>query len=155
VLVFPIDRFSCLRENTAERDIPYKRYDHRTRASQASLLGILYDEVTEGDEEHYQSRIVYPVLDLSLMDRLEYGIFLDDIEKETYWNYTFPQTYLKPRFDDLMGAYKSGRIPSEWRLVAGIFPPVGDEDELHLTVLLKPVEHGLGFKTAYCASRYR
>ena len=109
----------------------------------------------EDDRERYQSHTDYPVLDLSMMESLEDGIILEDIEKEAYWDCTFTQTYLKPRFDDLMGAYKSGRIPSDWRLVSGIFPDVGDEDELHLTVLLKPVKHEVGFKTAYCISRYR
>ncbi|KAJ3520958.1 hypothetical protein NMY22_g12518 [Coprinellus aureogranulatus] len=134
----------------AARRSSHTWYTHQTRASQAALLEVIYEQ--ESDNEQYNSNTIYPVFDCSFMDSLDEDSYIEDILEGAYWDDSFPQTYLRPRLDSLMKAYNDGTVAPGWRLADGIFPSIGDESSIHLAVLLKPVEGG--FRTIYCVPRY-
>ena len=129
-------------------------YSHRTRASQAALLEVIYHE--EPSDERYHTRTAYPIFNCSspetaLEIRKSVGDISGDIPSPGDARLeTFPQT----RLNSLKEAYRSGRTPEGWRLAECVFPPVfGDKVPIRLVSLLKPVE--AGYKTAYCVALYR
>ena len=58
-----------------------------------------------------------------------------------------------PRLESLCTEYAAGHFPPDWRIAEGVFPSLGDERAIHLTVLFKPAENG--FRSIYCVVRYR
>ncbi|TEB27132.1 hypothetical protein FA13DRAFT_1776560 [Coprinellus micaceus] len=132
-------------------------YDSRTRGSHAALLEVAYAE---------EARHQYA--DHSVLPLFSFGWLTDDSggahdhllsSVETYWGRhgtspaSFPQEYLRPRYESLVAEYVAGNYPSGWRLVEGNFPPYGDEKAIYVTALLKPA--GSGYRTICCIARFK
>jgi hypothetical protein len=132
-------------------------YDNRTRGSHATLLEVTYAE---------EARPQYA--DCSLLPVFHFGWMPEDSGSahdhhfsgiDMYWGRswtsptTFPQEYLRPRFESLVTDYVLGKYPSDWRLVEGNFPPYGDEKAVYVTALLRPADSG--YRSAYCVARFK
>ncbi|TEB09513.1 hypothetical protein FA13DRAFT_1722489 [Coprinellus micaceus] len=113
-------------------------------------------ETSIGKEEEqilgYDARDTLPVFDFTQVDALEKRSHTETYpDQEQCWNGSFGQTYLKDRLWTVVTTFRSGSVPAGWRLVQGIFPPLGKDQSIELLVLLKPV--GAGYRTAYCMAR--
>ncbi|KAJ3539064.1 hypothetical protein NMY22_g4903 [Coprinellus aureogranulatus] len=132
-------------------------YDRATRASQATLVEIIYNET---DCPEFASRDVMPIFDCMNMEGLSLRkYYLQDLTDEDGW-WVRPETpsdlkfsaHLRPRLGSLIDDYKSGELPDGWRLAEAVVPPFGPERYIFLTVLLKPV--GGKYESVYCIPRY-
>lgn len=123
-------------------------YSHETRAGQAAILEIIYED--EPGREQYNDLAFYPVF--NFVHSLEGASRVEYVDNSSYWDDTMKQSYLLPRFNSLINAYRSACFPSDWRLAECVFPLIGGGGTIHLISLLKPVESSL--RTVYCVSRY-
>ncbi|TEB28329.1 hypothetical protein FA13DRAFT_1735715 [Coprinellus micaceus] len=143
-----LHREECPRASQVHADLRASRtwYSHEIMAYQASLLEIIYNEecVPELDE----SRTIYPVFDCVFKDgTLEVtkeGVGIAERNTPRHWPCPLPPQ--PRRLDSLLEANRLGIIPSDWRLVEGIFPrTVGGGDDcttIRLLCLLKPTSDG-------------
>lgn len=134
-------------------------YSHRTRASQATLVELVYTEKAYGK---YDDLTVIPVFDFNPASKGNVDVSSYDHHLfgfDTYWRRrsttpeSFPQGHLRSRLECLMSEYSAGKCPAGSRLAEGIFPGYGDEEAVYLTVLLRPA--GTGFRSVYCVARYK
>ncbi|KAJ3521313.1 hypothetical protein NMY22_g12366 [Coprinellus aureogranulatus] len=126
-------------------------YDSKTRASQAALLEIPFAEQCEVGPIPRDIRTEYNVLDCRTLESLDEDSYVEDLA-EAISGALFKRTYFRPRLESLFELCRSGAVPEGWALVEGIFHPIGDEEVIRLTALMKPT--GNTYHTVYCVHRY-
>ena len=144
-----------------ERRGSHTQYHHNTRAFQAQLVGVIYSEAS--------SRQDFSPHTLSVLECTPHSLGTREIEShhhslagEDGFNHplavieateALPHHYVRSRLDSLCSQYAAEKFPPGWRLAEGVFPGIGDEEAIHLTVLLKPVKDVFG--SVYSVARYR
>ncbi|KAJ3547853.1 hypothetical protein NMY22_g1494 [Coprinellus aureogranulatus] len=151
-------RLECRRARTLQsrRRASRCQYTHASRAFQKTLLEVVC--AARSTTVSHASRHVMPVLDLRSMAKMDTKRYIHDLAQSGYWDRSsgpdkFPdQDYLRPRLASLVERYSLRGLPSDWRLVEAVFPRLGDESGIYLTVLLRFV--GGKFKGTYSVARY-
>lgn len=132
-----------------------------TVASQTTLLEVILRDRLKADL-YYGGTCAIPVFDLTAMheDSISLRSYMHELSgTDAYWDRkgtlpsSFAQNYLRPRLESLIAGYAKGTYPPGWQVVEGIFPQIGRERVVHLTVLIEPVDGG--FRSVYCVSRDR
>ncbi|KAJ3540106.1 hypothetical protein NMY22_g4445 [Coprinellus aureogranulatus] len=134
-------------------------YGLNTRASQTGLVATAY---AQKSDPTFDCRSIIPIFDFTKMHRgsVARGSYRHCLTgADAYWDrkstlpLAFGQTFLRPRLESLIHAYKEGAYPHDWRIAEGIFPSITGPKSVHLTVLLRPAEDG--FQSVYCIARDR
>ncbi|KAJ3523353.1 hypothetical protein NMY22_g11475 [Coprinellus aureogranulatus] len=122
---------------------------HQIRGDHAAMIATIYADLP--GVERYDQSMNFPLFSCTSMGSNQGGPYAGDHSEVVSCLDFSKQRYLNHRYATLIEAYSSKAVPFGWRLAQCMFPPLGDEDGIQVTALLKPVSGG--FRAVYCTAR--